>query len=436
MVNSKNTHTVKLIFFLAFVTRIGLALISSYHPDLNNHIDWGQRLLSYGTKGFYENTIWGFSWPNQPPLSMLLFGGSALISNILLGIIDQINQYISFFPSFLVPYFHEKLPILSVKIPFIFCDLLIGYILYRGSKNRNLRSTSLLWLFNPIVIYNSTIWGQTDSLVNMLVLLGLYLVYKQKEILGIVTIFLSFMFKMSLLIYTPLLILIFYKKQISIKKIIVALAICLCLLTICGFIFSENKDPLTWIWYVYTSKVLTRQGDMLTGNAFNFWAFLYGINFSASTQTTVFGAFPASQIGIVLFTLNYVAIFIKAKSKSFISIPFPSLILVSFCSFLFLTNMHERYLYPIFPLLCFEVVNNNKGKKAYILLTLIHLLNLYNLWYYPTITPIKTLLEFPASVHVLSASLLAIYVYLLIKYLQSDQNQSPTFKPSSSWSST
>jgi len=58
--------------------------------------------------------------------------------------------------------------------------------------------------------------------------------------------------------------------------------------------------------------------------------------------------------------------------------------IVALCTFLFMPKMHERYLYPVFPLFAAYIFLETKRKVLiviYLMLSLLHLLNLYIVWH-------------------------------------------------------
>ena len=157
-----------------------------------------------------------------------------------------------------------------------------------------------------------------------------------------------------------------------------------------------------------------RQGDMLTGNAFNLWTIVYSINLSIKKDQLLY-FFKTSTLSYLLVSICYLFSVINAyKTKKIIS----SLFLVSFFIFLFFTNIHERYLYPIFPLMSIITVINPKiiSFKKYGLISLIHLLNLYNLWFYPNIDILKNILIFDNFLVPRIISFVLIYLYFDIFY--------------------
>lgn len=423
-----NTLNIKKILFLGLILRIILVLFSKWHPDLPNHIDWGLRFLKYGSRDFYENSIWGVSWPNQPFGSILLFSLIATIKNTLFGFIMFLNNTFSFFPSFIIPILESNLHAWLVKLPFILSDVGIGFLIYKISSKYFPKKSILatcLFIFNPVVIYNSTIWGQTDSLINLLALTGIYFIFEKKYFLGIFLFLSTFLFKLSLIIYLPIFGLFLLKQLKDWRQFVAPIITFLFFLFILALPFTfGDKTPYEWVWYMYTNRVLPRQGSMLNGNAFNLWSLLFGIDLSRSEFTRYFGL-TYQQIGRALYIIFLIPVWIKfIKNKISLNVLLSALIISAFGSFIFLTNMHERYLYPIFPLISIVFIFPKSfiKLKSIVVLSLIHLLNLYNLWFYPSIPLIKTILISSNFLFckILSFILLIICFDYYIKYLKID----------------
>ncbi len=426
---AKNNQKIRSILLLAILIRVILVFISAWHPDLPNHIDWGNRFLSYGPRNFYESSVWSVSWPNQPFGSILLFASIALIKNWLFAGIMFINNHIPAFPSFIIPILELKLHAWLVKLPFILADLGIGYLIYKTVlelKDSKIASIAAsFFLFNPVLIYNSTIWGQTDSLINLLALLGFYLVFKKKYLPGIILFLSTFLFKLSLIIYLPIFGLFLLKRIQDWKKFILPILFFILFIFCLAIPFTfDGKNSFQWLWYMYTNRVLVRQGSMLNGNAFNLWSLIFSIDISKSE----FGQFLGLSyqlIGRILYIIFLIPIWIKffRSPNSLINL-LSALTLSTFGSFIFLTNMHERYLYPIFPLITILIFLPNSfiKKTDLIILSVIHFLNLYNLWFYPSIPFIKTaLISFNFLLcRFFSFILIIICLNYLVRYLKSE----------------
>lgn len=416
------------ILALSFLLRFILILISNSHPDIYNHLDWGNRFLILGPKNFYNNSVWGVSWANQPYGSMTLFAILAFINKSIFSLLWWLNTHFSIFPSFIIPIVEAKLHIWLVKLPFIIFDILIGWLIYSIVKKIRPKSAifaTCLFLFNPIVFYNSAVWGQTDSLINFLSLFGLYLTYQKNYFWGILIFSLSYIFKLSLIIYLPLFFLILITDIHNFKKILLSISFSIFLIIAGGWFFSTYSNPISWLIHMYIDLVLNRQGSMLSGNAFNLWSVIKGFDFTIHEDISIFGV-KAKLIGQIttialIFPIYLKLITHKINLKNILINCF----LISFTTFLFLTNMHERYLYPLFPVLSIliGIKTNIISTKGYILLSILHLINLYNLWYYPHIYNMQNILELNQFLIPRLLSILLIFIcfryyykYFKIKY--------------------
>lgn len=425
---AKTFSKIKTVLIIALVLRIILMIFSAWHPDLLNHLDWGNRFLDLGPNKIYENIFWGVSWLNQPIGSILLFGLCALLKNLIFSFFQFLNQSIGLFPSLIIPFLESNLHAWMVKLPFILSDIGLGFLIYKiilPIKPKLAVPAASLFLFNPVLIYNSAIWGQTDSLINLLALSGIYLVFQKKYFSGIWLFLSGFLFKMSLVIYLPIFGILLLKQIRDFKKFILPVISFIVFIYLLAIPFRlDGFSSFAWIWYMYTNRVLVRQGSMLNGNAFNLWALIFGIDLSKSEFTEFFGI-SYQLIGRLLYFLSLIPVWFKfIKNKLTLSGLFNTLILSAFACFIFMTNMHERYLYPVFPLISMLIFipKTKFTLKGFIFLSIIHFLNLYNLWFYPQINFLKNILIFDnfLACRILSAILIIVYLKYFIDYLTSE----------------
>jgi Gpi18-like mannosyltransferase len=313
-----------------------------------------------------------------------------------------------------------------VKLPFILSDLGLGYLIYRFLKVHHPQTAlvaAAVFLFNPVVIYNSAIWGQTDSLVNLLSLTGLLLIASRHH-WGIFLFFLSFLFKLSLIIYLPiLLVLLYHHRQEWSKFILPALTFIALALTL-AWPFSASRSPVSWLNYLYQTLVLNRQGHMLNGNAFNLWLLIFGVDLSRSEFLPIFQLYTAQQFSRLLFLIINLPLWFRLFKHYSLRHLLTVTLMTAFTAFLVMTNMHERYLYPIFPVLTILVFLPSPlfTLRDLIILSIVHFLNLYNLWFYPTIPILQSLLEGSNFLlpRILSFLLLTLGATYLVKYLLND----------------
>jgi len=393
----KRNLTIFIIFVASFLLRIYLSIIA-YHGDLNNNISWGKVAFEEGLNGFYELEDWKFSKPNQPPLTILLFGFCFLVWKWLRGVIWYLNWEVMLFPSKFVWFWDDKGLVLLIKLPSILADLAIACLLYRIIKEglfkkiseRKALIAAFIWLFNPVSFYNSSIWGQTDSIVNFLGLTGIYNLFKNNLPLFVIFISLSILFKGSLLIFTPLLFYVLFIKRFSFKDWLVSLTLSLSLFLFSSFPFHPSVDLPFWLASLYRERILPGEIGYLTANAFNLW---WLVDSGKTLDSKIFYWASARTWGFILFfsTLLIILFWLKKKVSNLRIII--SLSLISFSSFLFLTRIHERYLYPFFPLATILFIFLPKIRLIYIILSIIFLLNMYNLFWAPSIKPLELFLS-------------------------------------------
>ncbi len=425
----------KFWLLLAFLLRLILIIVGSYHPDILNHVDWGNKFWQYGVKDFYEKTIWGVSWPNQPLGSIYLFAIIAKLTRWFFAAAWWLNLKLPLFPSFIFPFLEAKLQIILLKTPFILADLGLGWLIYQiGQQLTRKKKLALLgmilFLFNPPLVYNSAVWGQTDSLVNFLALWGLWQFYRRHYYQGWLGFLLSWYFKMSLVVWAPALFILGWLYRRDWPKIFLAGFLMGSSLIIISLPAVHHGNVLSWLWYLYTNRIFPRQGHMLSGNAFNFWTLLYGIDLSLRESIRLYGV-SAKMIGRTISLTITIAVsglsWWQARQKGN-RFKFQNalwlVLLISFAVFLFLTNMHERYLYPIFAPLAILTAVGEISMGWYILLSLIHWLNLYNLWWYPHWQWLENILEWRHFFlpRALSLVLVLIFVrFCLFAYNKGDE---------------
>jgi len=408
-----------LIIFGLFIFRLILAF-GPHHPDLWNHMDWGERFFQYGALGFYnpDANVWDFTWPNQPILTIYLYAGIWQLYNFIFSIFWKINITIAIFPSIVITFFEQSLYKALLKLPSILADFGIAYYIYhilgsgKSNKSKHLgRAGALVFLLNPVVWYNSSVWGQTDSVINFLGLASFYYLNKRQHVKSMLFLTLSLLLKISLLIFVPIYILVLIKQKASYKKVIIGIMVSLIGSLILAIPFSEKRDPISFLYWLYSEKVLGQQLQVITANAFNLWAGITGIN--EQPHTLKFIVISYQYWGYILFGLFTIPIIYKLYKSKQDDYLYWILAITAFSSFMFLTNMHERYLYPLFPYLTLLAVKYKNLFLILIITSLINLINLYHLWWVPKIEIIIKLMSVDDKIlpRILGIVLFGVYLW-------------------------
>ncbi|MBU0570243.1 hypothetical protein KKB40_05740 [Patescibacteria group bacterium] len=454
-----------LLFFVAFVLRLGL-IFTAYHGDLNNNISWGTVAVEEGLNGFYGSSdaddppsyfdltqdygeaSWPYSAPNQPPLTILMFAGLRVVWQTVENVSWWLNDNFKIFPSGFIWFWESKGMMLLVKLPGILADLGIGFLIYKyllgsrhperagraeGFQKRRDSSTSLrmtktrffdfaqndkkallilsVWLFNPVVWYNSAIWGQTDSIVNLLGLVAVLFILRKDLIKFSVFFTLAFLFKGSLGIFIPVLGMIAIWQKHSLKNWIHATCYMLLTTVFISYWFHPKLDLFVWLFDLYKNRILPGEIGYLTANAFNFW---WLVDSGRVLDSTLYLGLSARIWGILILITGITLFLFWLKLKKITDKKvFISLAVTSLISFLFMTRIHERYMYPFFPFATVLLGFMPQMTIPYVILSITHLLNLYHLFWAPPITFIEASFLTPLFAQAISLINIFVFLYLL-----------------------
>lgn len=413
----------KLIFILlaAFVLRIAF-VFSAYHGDLNNNISWGRSAVAHGLNGFYELKGWDYSAPNQPPLYILLFTFCVWIYGGIKNISWYLNNNLGLFPSSFIWFWEQKGMILLVKFPSILADLGIGYFIYRYFEKRKNNSLalklSLLWLFNPVSWYNSAIWGQTDAIVNFIGLAAILLLLERKLVLSICFLVLSILFKGSLVLFTPILLVVALLQKHKTSQWVKAFVCSVLVVVLSSIWFHPSFDLPLWLFNLYNKRIFPGEIGYLTANAFNLW---WLVDPGKTLDSAIYLGLPARIWGLITTGAGMIGlIYWLVRGKISDRKVFWTLATLSLITFLFMTRIHERYMYPFFPIGTILLGFVPGFALVYFSLSLSHLLNLYHLFWYPPLPALEAMYKIPQFPIVLSVINIVIFFFLL-RHLKSSK---------------
>lgn len=438
------------LLILGLVIRIAISLFSLQfreNTDVLRYRDWGKIAYLYSLKDTYTDTYLQFgTFPNnQPPGSLYILSAfyhlDIMASKIIIKILHAPEGSIQWINGSMLNFF--------LRIPSILCDLLISYGIYFFIRKRKQINTALfasaLFLFNPVIIYNSSFWGQMDSINNLFFLACLFSFFKKRLVFGLIFYALSLYIKLSLLFALPFILVIlfkFYKNNIfSFLKSILITIIAILALTL-----PISPNPIAWITKFLTTNA-TGEMQNITSFAFNFWWFIFKPtiamgqpvnNFKFSeiqlinsplSQTLFFGISLEIWSYLLFTCLSGILLYFLLK-MNFKKVPhdrlFLILSLVALTAFMFLPRMHERYMYPMFPLLAIACGIKDKFRIYYYIFSIISLINLYLVWH-PTLPPLlpymlMTNSSFQWIISAISVIIFFIFFTTTIKYLKYEKN--------------
>lgn len=380
-----------LIFFLAFLLRIFFVPHPGFKADIAYWKWWGMSAAHDGIVGPLIHTAY-----NYPSFYLYILKATSHLYEFITGYNYQLDQQSTYFWND-----SNLLYLFLIKLPYILADLGIGILIYKIVKmvlpfHKKNSFTALLaasfYLFNPVVIYNSALWGQTDSLGSLFVLLSFYFLLKERFLLVGIFAAISVFMKTQTIIFLPL---FFLAGMLLSKKPVENLIRCLWVffatVIVINLPFLANHLMDRVFDIMYTSQLYFPYVSM---NAYNLWWIFFGKNSSSFLdQQPLLSFLTYKTAGVLLFGFFYslsLTLFVQTKNitdtlvktKIFLS----ALIIASFAFFLVLTQMHERYLFPLFAfypiLLGLEYINKNKTRflfltSCFLILSILILLNLH-----------------------------------------------------------
>jgi dolichyl-phosphate-mannose-protein mannosyltransferase len=351
--------TLYYLILAALLLRLTLSPYGTHMGDMNSYIAWGMDIANNGFYGFYDR-LWSDYLPGY--LYVLAFLGK-----ISLGLRDL---------PFILPDY------ILFKFPSIIADLISGWLIFSITQKFVSKKwaiiTASIYLFNPAVLANSTLWGQADSYSAMFLLLSLFTYFHKKYLLTGIILGVGQAVKPIAVLFLPFFIISLIKNK-SWRNLLI-LTYAFLITTILLFApFNNETNILNFIFVRH--QATSNQYPFTSLNAFNLWAILNG--FWYSDQNTFFNV-TLQMWGNILFGLVYLLLleifWFKAKTVK------NQFILLTYCLalsyigfFMVFSRMHERHLFSGLTLitLLFPFVSN----FSRILIAAIYIIYAVNLAY-------------------------------------------------------
>jgi Gpi18-like mannosyltransferase len=357
--NNPDKITIIYLIGVAIIIRLVLAFINAYPFDFWCFGQWTARILS-----LHNVFNWSDLYLNLPPKTVYPVLPIALYGYGLFGLIGKIIFGHQLFTSpFIARIFLKLLAIVS--------DLLIGFFIYKLLAPKLPKSKaiviSLFFLLNPAIFFVSSLWGQIDALGGLMVLVSIYFLNKKSYSFAWIFIFLAILTKLQSIFFLPLIFIMdFWTNHWQKTLINIAKAGLIVLLILLPFVLAIPKIVFILFsgagFYAYLSV-----------NAFNFWHILQWrplqTNFILENNFYLFAS-------MAIFAIIYFLIIKKLlKNINSYNLIFASM-LIAFGAFMFLTEMHERYLFPAVMFMSILLSWQKKYLANYILITVCYLANL------------------------------------------------------------
>jgi len=357
---TRESAPIVILLVIATVVRLPLMPFQGYWHDLASYVFWGNELVSHGFSNLYavkgadmalpSAGVPGgvvFSAINYPPGMPYLFGGVVLLYNATLA-----------------PVTHAPLTSLVArngagpfvaKLVLLVADLATTTLLYCEARKRHSQRFAVLaaasFAFSPAVLYDGVIWGQTDALVMLPVLIGVFAILSERYSLGGISFAVAVLIKAQSVIFIPLVLLSLWRwarREDFIRFTAALLGTALLILLPVMVPRFQLGDMLS------NMHAMSYNNNFpISRDAFNFW-WLIGLH-TRSMGSPLLGV----TIGLVadaLFGAVTLVIGIhiwRHRQPAYLCF---GLALEGFGFFMFMGGQLERYLFPFIPLMLVTVI--------------------------------------------------------------------------------
>lgn len=355
------TEWIVLLILLAIGLWIRVWLGSHYAgfmSDQNLFVQWMNKIRQYGlgTVYIHDTNI------NYPPLFLLIMQGYAALVHRF-GITIQAGQ-------------------LSFKYLLILLDLCACIIVFCWS--RKLRSTPARWLLfclfvcNPALIVNSSIWGQVDIL-NGILMAGALLTVGAVPLVAGLLFAIALFTKLQAIVIAPVFGFYVLKCiwQRQIKPLIYMVVGAIIPVVVVAIYFASYGGLQAMFKGAYISAVgLYTQ---VTLNALNIWFYVIGTVPTTNDTEKLWHMISLRNLGFILLLIAviYTGIYLWKYRVLHTAVLLKAAAWISFAFFMLPTEIHERYSIPALILLLLVAMVDRKWIAIACVLSVTIT---YNLW--------------------------------------------------------
>lgn len=348
------------LLVLAFLMRCLLSLVFYGHStDINCFMAWSYHLAGDGLANFYNSGMFA----DYPPGYMYILWLTGSIARAL-GLEYGGAGYV-----------------LITKMPSILADIFAAYMTYKLARNKLTGSQSTLLCcivaFNPAMAFISGAWGQVDMIPAIMLLGVIYLFDSGKLELAGLLYGAAIITKPQSLMIGPLLAAAYFAKVYDkgwryALRTLASVALAVIAIFALAWPFKGAQQPL---WFMDKLLGTATSYPYASVEAFNMPALLGG-NW-ADVNAPLLGL-TYGKWGSIMIALSCIAAavgYIRSRDKKY-SLTLSGALLLSGI-FTFGQYMHERYIFPVLPLLiaAFLLSGDRRLIKTYVIYTCALLLN-------------------------------------------------------------
>ncbi len=360
-----------LVLLVGTLCRTALSVRPGHLPDVDLFAAWMRGLVDHGLGEFYDH-----GGANYPPVYILVLRS-------LGWVLSHFNEQLS--DAFVRPW---------LRAPSCLADILIAFVLFievrRLYSSRAAVVAASLYFLNPVSLYISAYWGQVDSIHTLFLLGALVAVNRLRPGWAGFATGLALLQKLQSVAFVPLLIFDIYRwKRWRGVGLFLAGAVVAGALVMTPFMVRGSAPQALRHGYGVVG-----QYPQLSINAFNLWhignrqktgdtappgllirAAAAGAS-RVEDDATWYLHLTWRRIGSLLFILTTAAVLSLYARRHTPDARALAAAGLGLAFFLFLTEMHERYAYPVIAILPIWAVVSTWRERAFVILCAMLLLNL------------------------------------------------------------
>lgn len=362
MRNALSQPFVRFLLLLLISLRLALLFIPSFKIDMTDWQAWASRLVVTTPTSFYAPNYFADYFPGY--LYILWVAG------LLYGL-----------PSHGSSFFTQSFAVYLKFIATCF-DIATTMFIYRIVIKQQAKwalVAALLYLGNPAIIFNTSVWGQVDGIVAFFLVLAMYYFFENEQPYkaSLIQAF-SFLTKPQTIVVFPIIFLDLLRKYNLrlLLKVLVILVVSPIVISLPFFL----SNPIFGLFHLFLKSANVYPYTSLF--AINFWAIVGWWQ----SDTTIWHGLSYQIWGIILYTIALTIVafpLVRTKQKNR-RVVYLGCALAALLYFLFPTRVHERYLFPVFVYLVVAVglYRSKLLLVSYVVLAILHLLNLWYVYYY------------------------------------------------------
>lgn len=347
------------LLVIACAVRLALAPFHGFFHDLDIYVSWGLGVRRHLTTAYSQGTM-GYMLSNYPPLMMdflAVWVGAYTVLAHLAGAHPPYDVY------------QSAIFAVYMKLPALIADLATACTLYalawRLKGERAALLVAAVYLFSPAILFDSAVWGQTDSLMALGLLLALISAWRRRPAVAGMLFAATVLLKPHPAILGTLLLVYLWRRQGTgaVARCVAGAAGAALLITL-PYLLPPHPQVFA---FLSNLNDWAHTAAHASNDAYNLW-WLLGprINFAAP----YLGPLSPSAIGWLLFAplllLVLAGIWRDASPRHL----FLGGGLVALAFFDLTTLQHERYLYPALALFRVASLYEQRARTFYVIASL------------------------------------------------------------------